>query len=272
MLPSSMPTPLYDPHHACAAYHLRYSWSGWPSGGAFSSTPSELLPSIAPSWEADGMRLLEFRWTGQIIQLLFSATPLVSPDHIAHRAKGRLSHALRSAGMNIPFSRKLAIRSIGDNTRKEVEQYIERQVGKESFVDASFARQMRQLTVVRHDSELSRASDSARGRYWYNLHVVLVAAERFRITDLHTLTTVRDAALRVAAKKEHWISRLSVMNDHLHMALRGRAHESPADIVFAYQNNLAYALGRKRLWQDSYYVGTFGEYNMDAVRRRRDEI
>ena len=35
-----------------------------------------------------------------------------------------------------------------------------------------------------------------------------------------------------------------------------------------FQNNLAYALGQNAIWQPSYYVGTFSEYDMNAIRRR----
>ena len=61
------------------------------------------------------------------------------------------------------------------------------------------------------------------------------------------------------------------MPDHLHAALRLQSHESPLDIVFAYQNNLAYVAGQRRIWSDGYYVGTFGEYAMPAVRKRVEE-
>jgi REP element-mobilizing transposase RayT len=264
------PVPLYHPHRVDAAYHLRYSWTGWPSGGQFTATPTELLPAIAPIWKEDGLGLLEFRWRPDLVQLLFSTTPTVSPEQVAHRAKGRLTYALRIAGLNVPFSRKLAVRSLGDNSREEVEPYIEHQVGKEHFADPRFAQQMRRFTVVNPDVDLSQPSESARGRYWYNLHVVLVVQYRYRLADLTLLTKIRDTALRVAAKKEHLVSRLSIMPDHLHLALRAMPIESPADVVSAYQNNLAYALGQQPMWRESFYVGTFSEYNMNAVRRLTD--
>ena len=61
------------------------------------------------------------------------------------------------------------------------------------------------------------------------------------------------------------------MPDHLHVALRGNIEQSPHEIALAFQNNLAYALGRGKIWQDTYYVGTFGEYNMRAIRRLREQ-
>ena len=44
-------------------------------------------------------------------------------------------------------------------------------------------------------------------------------------------------------------------------------NESPEAVALAYLNNLAYAQGMKPVFCYSYYVGTFGEYDMDAVRR-----
>jgi REP element-mobilizing transposase RayT len=228
----------------------------------------ELLEPIKPLWETDGMRLLESRWTGDMIQLLFSTRPHVSPVLLATRAKGRLDHAIRERRLRMPLSRKLAVRSIGENTREEVEAYIERQVGKERFVDPRFEAIMQQFTVVNEHVDLSQPNEATRGRYWYNLHVVLVVTTRYRIVDPVRLATIRDWSLGIAKKKEYLVSRLSVMPDHLHIALRGDQAQSPNEIVYSFQNNLAYALGNERIWCDSFYVGTFGEYSMGAVRSK----
>lgn len=101
-----------------------------------------------------------------------------------------------------------------------------------------------------------------------NLHIVLVTAERFRVVDKQRLAAIRDGSLKVAKKKAYSISRLSVMPDHLHLALRGDYAHPPDQIASAFQNNLAYALGQERIWCDGFYVGTFGEYNMEAIRRK----
>jgi REP element-mobilizing transposase RayT len=262
-----MTNPIYDPSRVDPAYHLRYSWTGWPSCGKFSSTPTDVLEGVAPLWEQDGIRLLEHRWTPEQIQVLFSTKPSVSPALLAARAKGRLDHALRTADLTMDFSRKIAVRSVGDNTRTEVEAYIEGQVGKEQFVDPEFERAMQAFTVVDHEVDLSAPASSARGRYWYNLHLVFVVEQRHRVYDPQCLTTIRESSLRIARKKGYAISRLAVMPDHLHVALRGDQGQSPNEIVYAFQNNLAYAIGQRHLWEDTFYVGTFGEYDMDAVRQ-----
>jgi REP element-mobilizing transposase RayT len=95
---------------------------------------------------------------------------------------------------------------------------------------------------------------------------VLVAAERYRTGEAATLAKIRDVALRVCVKKGYAASTLAVLPDHLHLALRGAAVQSPEEIALSFLNNLSYALGQRRWWQAGYYAGTFGEYGMAAIR------
>ena len=88
------------------------------------------------------------------------------------------------------------------------------------------------------------------------------------MVDEQQLAMIRDWSLKIAEKKAYLVSRLSVMPDHLHLALRGDYAHPPDQIASAFQNNLAYALGQQRIWCDNFYVGTFGEYNMEAIRRK----
>ncbi|MCA9210488.1 MAG: transposase [Planctomycetales bacterium] len=259
------PTPMYSAAVA-PAYCLRYCWTGWPSDVALPPVPTNLLESIQPAWESDGIRLLESHWVADKVQLTFSTTPQVAPEFLAARVKGRLAYALRQSGQHLAFSRKLAVRSLGDNTRKIVESYIERQVANGRLADPRFTQRIEQFTVTMPQVDLSRPYEVKRGRYWCNLHLVLVVEQRGRMHEQRVLETVRDGAFRVACKKGYAISRLAVMPDHLHVALRAVPSHTPEQVALAFQNNLAYLVGC-RLWSDGYYVGTFGEYTMNAVRR-----
>jgi REP element-mobilizing transposase RayT len=58
------------------------------------------------------------------------------------------------------------------------------------------------------------------------------------------------------------------MPDHVHMALRGNINESPEEIALAIMNNTAYAMGQNSIWQRGFYVGTFSEYDVRALRGR----
>lgn len=155
------PVPLYAPSADNPAFQLRYSWTGWPSACPFQSQPTQLIEQTKAIWELDGLRLLEFRWTSEMVQLLFSAKPNVSPVFIAARAKGRLDHAIRGASLQMPFSRKVALRSIGDNTRMDVEGYIGLQVPNAQFADERWAAKLAELSVTNETVDLSTPSESA---------------------------------------------------------------------------------------------------------------
>ena len=71
---------------------------------------------------------------------------------------------------------------------------------------------------------------------------------------------------KVAAKKNYLFAGRSVMPDHLHLALRGNVEQSPEEIALAFMNNIAFAFGQNAVFRPSYYVGTFGEYDMGVVR------
>ncbi len=265
------PTPLYSGENLTPAYHLRYTWTGWPSrnGEPFQSQPPEgIFDPLRSLWESDGLRFLEHDWSPESIQLAFSVKPTVSPVLCAARAKGRLQHQLRQLGQPRKFSRKVALRSVGRNTRETVENYVRDQVTKEGFVEEGFAERLKSLQHEDSTAKLSEPATTASGRYWYNLHLVLVTAERYRVADGSTLQKLSDGCLKIAKKKGYAISQLSVMPDHLHIALRGNVEESPHGIALAFQNNLAYLIGQQRIWMDGYYVGTFGEYDMKPIRAR----
>jgi REP element-mobilizing transposase RayT len=261
------PEPQYHPKDLPCAYQLRYSWTGWPSQAAFrTDLIARIVPAIASEWETDGIRVLESRFTSDQMQLTLSTTPQVNPVTMAARVKGRIQHHCRRAGSPIDFSRKVAVRSLGDATRDQVEEYIRSQVANEELADERLRTLLAAYTVSNPAVDLSQPTQSNSGRYWYNLHLVLVTSERYRLTEPALLERIRDTTLRICVKKGYAASRLAVLPDHLHIALRGTIGQSPEEIALAFLNNLAFALDQRRWWQAGYYVGTFGEYTMAAAR------
>lgn len=165
------------------------------------------------------------------------------------------------------FSRKVSFRSLGENIRGAVEGHLGKQVRKEGFADPRFAKRMEAYTVERDEVDLAQPVATNSGRYWYNLHLVLVVDGRWRIADYGVLAKIRDSTLRIADKKGYRLKAVSVMPDHIHAALGGDIEKSPEEMALAFLNNLAYAPGQNRVWQDGYYTGTFSEYDMKVVRR-----
>ena len=177
-------TPCYQASDLRPAFQLRYGWTGWPSAGAFRpDLLNDVLPDIAPEWENDGIRLLESALTPDQIQLTLSTTPQVCPITLAAHVKGRLKHHCRQRGIAMDFSRKVAVRSLGDATRAQVEGYIRNQVVNEDLADERFRAMLASFTVVNPEVDLAKPTETNSGRYWYNLHLVLVVRERYRMGE-----------------------------------------------------------------------------------------
>lgn len=262
------PKPIYRPESLeGAAFQLRYTWTGWPSDGHFPARPpAEMFETLTDRWETDGIRLLERDWSSERVQLTVSVDPEVAPTRFTARMKGRLQHALRQHQAHASFSRKVSMGSVGDTCREDVERYLARQVAEARFVDSSFAELLERYSTFDRATDLSEPVATKSGRYVYNLHLVLVARESHCFADEEQLERLYEQGLAVAEVKEHRLAALSVMPDHVHLALGGDIRKTPEEMALCYMNNLAWAVGQKEIWRPSYYAGTFGEYDMWAVR------
>ena len=160
-----------------------------------------------------------------------------------------MDHALRAAQFGYRLSRKISVRAIGESTTRDVEHYLTTQVSNARFVSSHFATLLERFSFDDPNVDLNEPVRSARGRYWYALHLVLVMTGRFAVHDEATFRTIRDAVPGIACKHRHQIKRMSLMPDHLHMALVGHFEQTPEEIALAYQNNIAFALGQKPIWQ-----------------------
>lgn len=176
------PQPLYIAHNLHPAYELRYGWIGWPSEGSFPPLPPEpFLRQLSEKWEGDNLCLLEHAWASDGISLTFGATPEMPPVRLTALAKGRLQHALRVGGKPVAFSRKVALRSVGHSTRETIEAYVRTQLKRERLADPRFEEELRKLSFHDPKLDLSNPYPTRSGRYWYNLHLVLVVAGRHRV-------------------------------------------------------------------------------------------
>ena len=249
-----------------AAYSLRLAWFGWLSSGADASWPEGLSQRIAPLWKRDGMRLVKATRSRDSIAIVFSINPNVAPTLVAQRAKGRLSYQLRQEGVSHSFSRKLAVRSLGENTSSEVANYIASQVDNESFLDVALANSSKRFQKHWESTDLSQAFEAASGRYWYDLHLVLVTSERNRISTESMLQNIFERTVSLHGRDGFFLANTQLMPDHLHVLLRAPIDVSPGSVAELLQNETADAAGI-RLWRDTFYVGTTGQYNMRLVRR-----
>jgi REP element-mobilizing transposase RayT len=258
----------YRPETTNSAYALRWSWTGWPSQGLMPTLEENSWLALSKLWEQDGIRLLERKCTQEHWQATFSTKPSVAPSLIVARVKGRIDHHCRTLQIPFKFSRKVALRAIGNNTSEEVQHYIRKQVDSAKFVDSKFAEAMKQFTRVwdTDSNQFHAPVEVSSGRYWYQLHLVLVVEGRDRIGDMQFLARLFETFQTIALNHGYHLGGISVMPDHVHLSLRGIATESPETIALWYMNETCFRLNVMGLWRPSYYVGTTGVYNMNAVR------
>ena len=256
----------YHSDTTTAAYSLRWSWTGWPSIGSMPSLTENDWRELADAWEKDGIRLLERNCLSDYWQATVSTKPATNPSFIVGRIKGRIDHRFRSQKIPFKFSRKVSLRALGNNTTADVLDYIRRQVDSAQFCRSDFADNLKQFTRVWQDEKLHAPIEVSSGRYWYLLHLVLVVEGRRRIRDFQFLGDLFEICQAIALERDYLLGGLSVMPDHLHMCLRGALVDSPEAIAIAYMNESCRKLGVVGLWKPSYYVGTTGAYNMNAVR------
>ena len=248
------------------AYSLRWSWTGWPSLGSMPNFTEDDWRTVADAWDHDGIRLLERKCLSDHWQAIVSTKPTIAPSVIVARMKGRIDHRLRSKETPFKFSRKVSLRAIGNNTLADVQDYIRRQVDTAHFYDSDFADDLKQFTRIWEDESIPAPIEVSSGRYWYKLHLVFVIERRHRIRNIGFLGELFEACLAIALDRGYRLEGISVMPDHLHLCLCGAVTESPETIALSYMNESCRRLGALGLWVPSYYVGTTGAYNMNAVR------
>jgi len=263
--PNIYPTmqPIYTARNATPAYQLNWGltlfWRMPPPG------EDSWLDRLKQLTEPDGVRIMKYRLTtGAASQFFISSRTFVSPAQIVRSVKGRLQYLLRKEHPKA-FQRNYGLRSIGSVTRQVIEDYIADQLGHHRMADARVQKELKEFQKTYLDVDLSVPRYTAHGQYTYNLHIVIVNDQRWREVQSNLLRRLGKVIEGAAAKHGHELSRLSLLADHLHLSVGCKVDQPPEDVVLGYMNNCAYVYGMKQVYQYSYYVGTFGEYDRGAV-------
>ena len=248
-----------------ATHRLHYTWTGWPTDKVvFPPQPTQsFFEALNNALSKDGIHIIGHIWNPSDIQMACRVEPFISPVLFTQRVKGRLQHALRQSGHIVKFSRKVGMRAIGENISDTVIQYIRNQLLHTDLADPRYIETLKEQAMEVPEVILADPSETNSGRYWYNLHLVLVVAGRYRIGTEDFLPQLQASARQAALKHGCTIKALSIMPDHVHVALRGNLEMSPLEIGLAFQNNMA---SECRLWEDQFYIGTFGEYSLRAAK------
>ena len=254
--------PLYTADNCKFAWQLNWSLTlFWRS----QALPDDWLLPLSQATEADGIRILNHRLvTPDASQFLVNTRPEVVASQIPARVKGRLQHLVRREQPKA-FQRNYSLRSIGSTRREKLEEYVAGQLAHHPPADACVAERLARYQIHNAGVDLAAPRYTAHAQYWYNLHLVFVNAGRWREVRDEVLAEMCDMLSRASRAREHLLSRAGIVPDHLHFTLGCRPDESPQDVALSYMNNLAYAAGMQRVFTNSCFIGTFGEYDLGAV-------
>jgi hypothetical protein len=113
--------------------------------------------------------------------------------------------------------------------------------------------------------DLSKPRRSAHGVFVHNLHLVLVNNERYGEIREDRLAVVYSTVIDSSHRMGHLLSRAGILPDHLHLTLGCKIDERPVEVGLGYLNSLSDALGGISMYQNGFFVGTFGEYDLGAI-------
>lgn len=260
---TATPQAVYSDKNIKVAYQLDWSLTLFWRDPQW---PDDWFESLQQALELDGIRLLKHRFSEPHISLfLISTKPDVLPTNIPRRVKGRLQHLLRDR-VQKPFQRNYDLRSIGSTTREKLEGYLASQLEHHPQEDRTTHWMLSDMQMVRPDVDLSQSRFTAHGRFWSNLHLVMVNERRWRETSQQNIAHIRAMLIRAAEKKHHLLSRLAILPDHMHLLLGIGMDESPLSVGLSYMNNVVFVYGMQSVLKPSCFIGTFGEYDLGAIQ------
>jgi len=222
--------------------------------------------------EKDGVRILEYAQpSDRTHQFLVSSKPIVSPAMIIKSVKGRLQHAIRDEAPQ-SFHRNYSIKSVGPASCEVVENYVATQLEHHNLGDEELQRQFMSYQIHANDIDLNAVRRSNHGEFIYNLHLVLTHQDRWNEINDEILRSVRDAITKTADARGHLLSEAGIVPDHHHFALGCGVTESPMDVGLAYLNDLAAVYSNAPVFLYGFFVGTFGPFDLNAVRIANDNV
>jgi len=254
---------LYTSNNAEPAYQLNWGltifWRQPPS-------PEEnWLAYLREATEPDDVGVIKHRMvTDDASQLFVSTKPRVSPSELVRSVKGRLQHLIQKQTPKA-FQRNYCLRSIGAAKRSVVEDYVANQLSHHRMADPGVQQRLARFQRSYPNVDLRKPTFSSHGKYWYNLHLVIVNDERWMEIRDDVLSQLVEMIEAVALKYGYQLSRVGLLADHMHMTMGCPIDQSPEDVALHYLNNCAYTCGMKPVFQFGYYVGTIGEYDRGAV-------
>lgn len=178
----------------------------------------------------------------------------------------------RQFGMAAPiWARGFLARSVGRVNISTVKKYIEHQAEHHGY------SKRHSPPIYRYRAEHPSALSAAHSVFDLNHHLVVSTRYRASVFDSKLGQELGAYWLKVAAKYDFTIDRITIVPDHAHLLVRSAPRLSVETCLLALLNNGEYFISKNyplalvnenidQLWQPSAYVGSCGEVSTALVK------
>jgi REP element-mobilizing transposase RayT len=249
------------------AYCLRYAYTCWLREGLI----ADVVPSIFRRTEellaGKELRVLRTRYVDKQIQLLVSAKPDQSAVEIAGCAKRMLSFAFSQLSVSASMLRKFSLRSVGENTSRDLEHYLLEQVNRRGYLDDRFSESLSRYTK-RYVHDMSQSVTTTHGRYWNDIHLVITSNDQYCVSHSKVWDELVTSSERWTKEQGHFLNSMSLLPDHIHYLIRPALRVSPYEVGSGLIERLNALRSMPNIYRPKFYVGTYGAYSMSAIRNK----
>ncbi|MEX2607950.1 MAG: transposase, partial [Kiritimatiellia bacterium] len=230
--------------------------SSWPQAPQYCEPSAELLSAF----DTEGITLLSSGFDSTKAQVVVEVSDAVAPRFLLQRLKGRWSRALGIACDDFPgFDKAYLIRTVGQNTRTIVENYVQNQVDSSDLVDPLYRKRMKELRF--HQEETNPQKNRHRGVYDLFAHLVLVTKGRYRMFSPEARKVFESLCAGTEALGAEALD-ISMMPDHAHLLLRWPSALSGAELIEGVKRESGRQLRRTAFWSGGGYLGSVGPYRL----------
>ena len=156
----------------------------WPQGQPNISPTHSALEAFA----SEGIQIRSCCLESDRLRILIACQDIVAPSFLIQRLKGRLSFSWKQDHPGFPgFSRHFFVRSLGQNTKSIVSEYVRSQVDRSDLVDPLYRKRMQELRY-RNEDEIFAVKTRHQGVYDLFAHVRSVGPYPLKVAEKRNAT------------------------------------------------------------------------------------
>lgn len=249
------------------AYCLRYAFTCWLDQDIPFQLLQVALLQTQKALEKSKLRVLRTRYCNEQLQMVLSCRPGHSAFEIARHTKSQIAFDLKQHDIRTAIKRKFILRRVGENTSKDLEQYLQRQVERRDYVDDRFSASLTPYTKS-FRTDHSMCFSTTHGRYWNDIHLVVSTQDSFCVVHSRVWDELCELAKSWLEDSSNLLSSISLLPDHLHLLIRLDVNSTPYEVGSGLITQLNSLRSMPNIYRPKFYVGTYGAYSMTAVRNK----